>query len=141
MAELRDDFDWLTESETVVLTDATGHSTWWTFAGYGANASLSPALSNAVQCRIVPDSFSLTFDGSMNASEIERAVRQIRASDPMDLWPSVDETALQSVKFADCLPRDLALDVLRLRLRDPAGLEHAIRAGVRFVVGGRSISA
>jgi ATP-dependent Lhr-like helicase len=134
-AEIRADFDWLlSEATTTVLVNANGESTWWTFAGIGANASLAAALSEATQCRVSHESFSLTFEQHLRTSEIEQAIKRLQQRNVDDLMPSVDERALQSLKFSDCLPTELALQILQKRLHDRTGVQHAIRETPRFVI-------
>jgi len=49
------------------------------------------------------------------------------------LRPVVDERAIEGLKFSECLPHDLALDMLRARLCDPAATSSALHRPLRFV--------
>jgi hypothetical protein len=47
---------------------------------------------------------------------------------------AVAEHALAGLKFSDCLPHDLALDMLRTRLCDHLAVQYTLGKPVRFVV-------
>ena len=49
------------------------------------------------------------------------------------LRPAVDEHAIEGLKFSECLLHDLALDMLRTRLCDPAATSSALHSPLRFV--------
>jgi ATP-dependent Lhr-like helicase len=40
----------------------------------------------------------------------------------MDLLPEVDDSALDVLKFSECLPKEMALHMLQMRLRDADSL-------------------
>jgi ATP-dependent Lhr-like helicase len=140
IAQIRDDFNWLSpDAATTVLFNANGESAWWTFAGIGANASLAAALAAATQGRVSHESFSMTIEQHLRSSEIEQAIQHLRQRNVDELMPSIDERALQSLKFSDCLPKELALQILQKRLHDQMGVQHAIRETPRFVIAGSCI--
>jgi ATP-dependent Lhr-like helicase len=135
MTQIREDFSWLSPESSTVLVNADGESTWWTHAGIGANASLAFALSQATQSKVSHESFGLTFEPHLKANEIEQAIRSLHQRNVEELLPSIDERALQSLKFSDCLPQELAVTILQRRLHDQSGIRHAIEAMPRFVIG------
>ena len=50
---------------------------------------------------------------------------------PVDPAPSdLAVEALEGLKFSACVPRDLALGMLRTRLEDPFGVEATLRSDV-----------
>jgi ATP-dependent Lhr-like helicase len=133
LVELREDFAWLMDNSSVVVGNSDGELTWWTFAGIGANATLSAALSEVTQSRVAFESFSLTFDSHLGASEVERAISHIRQQRAESYLPLVDDNAIESLKFADCLPVDLGLRILGKRLEEAAGVRALLRSPIRFV--------
>lgn len=135
MTEIREDFSWMSRESSTVLVNADGESTWWTYAGIGANASLAFALSQATQSKVSHESFGLTFESHLRTNEIEQAIRGLQQRSEEELLPSVDERALQSLKFSECLPHELAVKILQRRLHDQTGIRHAIEAMPRFVIG------
>ena len=79
------------------------------------------------------ESFGLTFESHLRTTEIEQAIRGLQQRDISELHPAVDERALQSLKFSDCLPQELAVKILQRRLRDELAIRHALEAMPRFV--------
>jgi ATP-dependent Lhr-like helicase len=134
LAQIRNEFAWLTPGGTVVLATGDTQAVWWTFAGLGGNASLAAALAETTQSRVTHECFCLTFEQRFGLTEIEQAISGLRKRDVSDFVPTVDEEALRGLKFSDCLPVELALQVLRIRLRENAGVEHALRLPPRFIV-------
>ena len=55
------------------------------------------------------------------------------AADVSKMTAAVDEHAIEGLKFSECLPRDLALDMLRTRLCDHPSVQYTLRQPVRFV--------
>ncbi|QDT68647.1 hypothetical protein MalM25_15710 [Planctomycetes bacterium MalM25] len=48
--------------------------------------------------------------------------------------PAVDERATQGLKFADCLPINLAIGMLEQRLRGPKAVQSVLSERVRYCV-------
>ncbi len=46
---------------------------------------------------------------------------------------AIEEHAIAGLKFSECLPRDLALDMLRTRLCDYPAVQYILRQPVRSV--------
>ncbi|HVC93473.1 MAG TPA: DEAD/DEAH box helicase [Pirellulales bacterium] len=135
ITQLRGEFAWLRGDGTAVLRQTDGECEWWTFAGFRANACIVPALAEATQSRVAHDSFTLRFTSHLPLADNERAIEAIRARSADQLLPNVDEAALNGLKFSECLPKELGLHVLQVRMLDRAALELVQRQPVRFVVG------
>jgi ATP-dependent Lhr-like helicase len=133
MMELREDFAWLTHGSSAVVGSSEGDVTWWTFAGIGANATLSAALSELTQSQVAFESFSLTFESHLRPAEVERVILSIRERGAENYFPLVDENALESLKFADCLPVELGIRILGRRLEEPIGVQALLQSPIRFV--------
>lgn len=133
MAELRADWPWLANDSTAVVINQQGEPQWWTFAGQRANATLVAAMSETTKSRVGHDSFVLSFEPSVSLADVERAVHGLRSPDLAELSPAVDERALDGLKFADCLPTELALHALQARMSDQEGVRLLRRAPVRFI--------
>ena len=48
--------------------------------------------------------------------------------------PSVDQRALEGIKFVDCLDESLAIEMLEARLSDPSATQTLLKQTLRFVV-------
>jgi len=131
---LRQEYGWLTGepgTEVVRHSDATR---WWTFAGLHANASLAPALAEATGSEVTHESFCLTFARELPPATIDRAVQTVRERPATALWPELEERALGSLKFVECLPDDLARQILQHRLHDEPGLNWVLKQPLRNIV-------
>ena len=119
----RSQFPWIEVDNTVAVVDAGGRMTWWNFAGSRGNASLANELAQLTTGQVEHDSFSLTFESSTQFAELQNAVGELRTRDVLDLRPAVDDRAIEGLKFSECLPIDLAREMLQARLLDA----HAVR--------------
>jgi BREX system ATP-binding protein BrxC/D len=133
--ELRNEFAWLDHDGTVICRSENGGTKWWTFAGVRANATLAYELSQETRTRVTYDSFAVTFEPHLSADAVEQALLKLRTGDVSKMRPAVNEQAISGLKFAECLPHDLAARVLESRLRDPAAVENTLRQPKRFIVG------
>jgi ATP-dependent Lhr-like helicase len=116
IAKVRSEYAWLGQGESVVVNGSDGLPEWWTFAGFAANAMLAGELSRLLQSQVQFDNFTLTFRASVSTDSISRAVTQLREMDPTSMQPVIDERAILSLKFAECLPPKIILECLMKRL-------------------------
>lgn len=133
IAEIRREFAWLEADSSVALQDG-GKSEWWTFGGNRANATLARQLAQETRCKVNHDSFTLTFDSAVRLQDIERAIEAIRQRDVADMRPAIEEGAINGLKFSECLPIELAMEMLERRLQDPSSTRRILDEHVRFLV-------
>ena len=131
LAGLRVEYGWLSGEAGTDLVRTGDETTWWTFAGLHANACLAPALSQSTESRVIPESFSLTFEPHVRPEVIDQALRELAGRSPAELLPLIDEKALETLKFVECVPGDLAAGLLQRRLRDEAGVGWVLGGGLR----------
>jgi ATP-dependent Lhr-like helicase len=103
-------------AERLAISGADDDLRWWTWAGYRVNATLQATLSGVaadptarvsdIYVRLRPD---------LRASSWPSVVRSLSGR---LVLPSVDERALQGLKFSEALPRHLAEVTLATRLAD-----------------------
>ena len=130
--ETREQFPWLLPGSTVVTIAADGEKTWWTFAGAGANATLANEVAQIVENPVRHDSFALTFESLVQIEDIKRSVEHLRAHDASEMWPAVEDRAIEGLKFSECVPLDLAVGMLQMRLRDVVAARHVVEEDVRI---------
>lgn len=120
MDEVRARFPWLSPDGTTLERSAIGRVRWWTFGGLKANATLADALK-AAGCPVLSrDNLALSLDASAGIPPLRSLLPTLGTI--KDLRPaSLAEDALESLKFADCTPRDLCFAALSQRLADPSG--------------------
>jgi len=49
------------------------------------------------------------------------------------MYPSIEEQAIDGLKFSECLPRELAIEMLEHRLQDSESTRKLFQQPVRFV--------
>jgi ATP-dependent helicase Lhr and Lhr-like helicase len=133
IAVIRKEFVWLDTEGTVVLLAKHGTAAWWTFAGTGANAMLASAWAQAMEHRAAYDSFTVTCEASVSRHTVARALGVLRAHAARETSVAVEDAAIDGLKFSECLPRDLARDMLRTRLCDPQAVHDILEQPVRCV--------
>lgn len=129
----RSQFPWLEVDNTAALADTDGRMTWWNFAGSRANASLANEIAQLTTSQIEHDSFSLTFESLNQFAELQNAVGKLRERDVQDLRPVVDDRAIEGLKFSECLPFDLAREMLEARLQDASAVRETLAQKLRSV--------
>jgi len=132
--EIRQEFPWLNVNSSVVLLGDSGESEWWTFGGNRANATLLRQLAQETSSKVNHDSFTLTFESAVKLHDVERAIGVIRQYDVTEMRPAVDESAIQGLKFSECLPMDFATQMLEHRLHAPDATRRILEEHVRFLV-------
>jgi hypothetical protein len=65
---------------------------------------------------------------------IEQEIRRFAAVDPGSLQPPVSDAARDELKFAECLPVELAEQVVQERLGDPMGVAGILVSPARIVI-------
>lgn len=129
----RTEFSWLDPESTVAIVGTDGRLTWWNFAGIQANATLANEFARFITCRIDHDSFSLTFASSLPFMDFQHAWDQLRQKPAEDLRPSVDEQAIEGLKFSECLPVTMAQAMLAARRQDFDGIRSVLALKLRGV--------
>ncbi len=94
---------------------------------------LAYALSQAMEHRATYDSFTVTFEAYVSRNTLKLALGELRAHDVNEMSVAVEEHAIEGLKFSECLPRDLALDMLRTRLCDSPAVQYILEQPVRYV--------
>lgn len=126
-------FPWLEVDNTAAIADTDGRMTWWNFAGNRANASFANEIARRMNSQVEHDSFSLTFESSTQFVELKNAVGELRERDVQDLRPVVNDRAIEGLKFSECLPIDLAREMLEVRLQDAYAVRETLAQKLRSV--------
>jgi ATP-dependent Lhr-like helicase len=135
LAEIRAEFSWLDADSTVVLLGSEGELQWWTFGGTRVNAALSRALEELTHALTDNDSLAVTVQSPITSTSLEQAIIELRQRDPAELHPGVENEAVEGLKFAECLPRGLAVQMLECRMADVTALGNVLTRTPRFVMG------
>ncbi len=134
MGEVRLEFPWLKIDSSVAVLAVDGKTEWWTFGGNRANATLARQLANETASKVSHDSFTLNFDSAVKLHDVQRAIVQLRQQDVTAMRPAIDEAAINGLKFSECLPNELAIEMLESRLQEPKATRRILKEDVRFLV-------
>jgi ATP-dependent helicase Lhr and Lhr-like helicase len=135
IANLRREYPWIEDGRSAVVTDSTGSTRWWTFAGSHANATIAAGLGAVIGSRLQHDSFSVGLGQGLAPTKIEHSIAKVRSRDLRIVHSEVNEQAIDDLKFSECLPREVALGMLRERLTDCGALDRLVKLDIRFVRG------
>lgn len=130
--EIRTQYPWVERDRTTVALGATGLQ-WWTFGGLCANAAIADDLSRRGLEIREPDNFAITISRPHEQGLLERAIAETRAAAPETMTTPIRDESIDDLKFSACLPRDLAIRELQLRLTDRDAIRRVLAEPVSFV--------
>ena len=131
--EVRQDFPWIDGGTSAVVLGTSGEVEWWTFAGARVNGMLAPMLTQLLSQQVSHDDMNVSFE-SAGLQDVEHALGLLRERDVSGMRPVVDEAAIDGLKFSQCLPREIAIELLERRLQDRTATQEILGRDVRFVV-------
>lgn len=117
---IRDEYTWLHDSKLPIAPGGNGNTDLWTFSGMRVNATLARTISEALQVDTAYDSFKIMMEYEGAADAVVTVLRHIDLDSTKQLRPLIDDRAIDGLKFSQCVPRQLAVQILESRLR-PAG--------------------
>ncbi len=129
ITEIRAEFPWVDNDSTSVLQEPDGDIRWFTFAGGIANKLLADQIPH--ESPPIPDNLSILFRSPCEADELIRLISSISAD---DVRPVPNDDAMEQLKFSECLPRSLAVDVFTARFNDLFSIRKALREPRRVIV-------
>jgi ATP-dependent Lhr-like helicase len=126
LSDLREQFAWVGPGHTAVVHTESGLA-WWTFGGLHANAGLMAAMGPLVgspkadnlAIKLDPDQADATKLRQFVATTADRAVDDLPT-------PWIAAHLAHKLKFADCVPAPIALDIAASRVTDPAGIQRVL---------------
>jgi ATP-dependent Lhr-like helicase len=130
---LREEYSFVNAEGTTLLFRSPSGAAWWTFAGTRANASLAGELSRRCGARAEHDALTIMLGETDDVAAIPVAVRELGLRDPSAMIGSIDERALDGLKFSQCLPPCLALGTLTSRLQDVPALSEVLSQPMRII--------
>ena len=68
-----------------------------------------------------------------SVNTIARTLGELRARNVCEMRLAVDEQAIKGLKFSECLPHNLALDMLQMRLGDSQATQRVLEQPARFI--------
>ena len=128
LREVRQEFAWLAASGTTLRhsqsADGASHEIeWWTFAGTKANAAFRSILQQLVGSPVDADACSLRFDASVAGDDAEQAITSMTMMPREQVAAEIDPTAIDGLKFSQCVPPAMAAAVLQGRMSDRPAID------------------
>jgi hypothetical protein len=116
------------------LCSSSSEVAWWTIAGGRANFVLAPELTRRLEMKVIHDNFVARSLPHQLSTLIEREIRCLADVDPGSFGPPVNGSALDDLKFAECLPNDLATRVVQERLADEPAVAGVLGKPARALI-------
>jgi len=132
----RDEFPWVSVDATTMVGARQRDLKWWTFAGRAANAGLAAAIGRRIAGSATFDNFSVTIEDGQESDSLADILASLPGLADEEFLPVIDTDAVNALKFADCLPRDMATRMLQLRSSDIPALRRVVAEPVRRVIAG-----
>jgi ATP-dependent helicase Lhr and Lhr-like helicase len=136
LSELRGEHGFVTLGEpfhTYLVREAEDLS-WWTFAGFAANSALADVLADLV----VPDApvgdLALRMRREVDRGQLHAALDRERER-LSTATPTVDDRAIENLKFSAAVPLKLARETVSERLVDTDGVLRTVDAPIATANG------
>ena len=133
LGKLRADFSWVDATSTAVVRDNVGTTRWWTFAGVRANTMLGQLVGPLRFGKSREENLSIRL---VDDVAVDGLKKQLDDADGKGNGFPVTDAAVDSLKFAACLPRELAIRTLRERGSDPEAVRTCLREPIRQIILG-----
>jgi ATP-dependent helicase Lhr and Lhr-like helicase len=125
LVQLRAEHPWVRPDTTTLVVDGRGRARWWTFAGWRANLCLARAAADLRREVATIDDLTVALDPGTTLEQLRQA-NSDATPESVNLSPWVSAEAIDGLKFSDCLPRSLAVEVVTRRLGDPESTARAL---------------
>jgi len=129
LEELRTEYSWASPEATSIVRHPNGEVRWWTFGGGIANALLADQLRPQIDVR--SDNLAIKFPAT---TALDPVIEWISAIVTDDVRPVPNATAIQNMKFTECLSPELAAEVFCARFNDLEAVKKLLREPRKVVV-------
>jgi ATP-dependent Lhr-like helicase len=129
LEDLRTEYSWASTEATSIVRHPNGDVRWWTFGGGIANALLADHLRTQVDTK--PDNLSIKFPATSALDSVLEWISGILAD---DVRPVVNPTAIENMKFTECLSLELAAEVYCSRFNDMEAVKKIVMEARKVVV-------
>ena len=104
--ELQDEYDWLEEGYSFLISNQQDEASWWTFAGKSYNAAVSASLQSAAK-KVRSTNLSVDFIGVSSIEKLLKEIIKLISSEGYSLAVPLDSDFVQKLKFHECLSLSL----------------------------------
>lgn len=130
LASLERDFSWLEDGSSALVRSGTTQK-WWTFAGSRANATLAASLGECAEASRMHDNLAIPINARATVSDVRGRLRDL---DDSVRCAFIDSDPIEELKFHECLPHHLVMEMLRSRSGDPNGVLAVVEEPIRDIV-------
>ena len=129
LENLRSEYSWASPEATCIVRQLNGDIHWWTFGGRIANALLADHLRTQVDTKA--DNLSIKFPTTSTLDSVSKWISGIL---PDDVRPVVDPSAIENMKFTECLSPERAAEVFCSRFNDIEAVKKIMAEPIKIVV-------
>jgi ATP-dependent Lhr-like helicase len=129
LEDLRTQYSWASPEATSIVRHANGEIRWWTFGGGIANALLADYLRTQIDAR--GDNLAIMFPAT---SAVDSVVELVSGIVVEDVHPVPNTTAIENLKFTECLSPELAAEVFCARFNDTEAVRRIVGEPRRVLV-------
>jgi ATP-dependent Lhr-like helicase len=122
---------------TYLVRGAEKRPVWWTFAGFAANSALASELGDLIDQDVTVGDLRLRLRPHVTPADLRETLDR-RHDDIVAAYPTIDDDAVEGLKFSAAIPRELALETLAARLTDPPAVRATLQAIIRDEIVVRS---
>lgn len=119
--------------EATAAVVANGKLTWWTFGGLRANSALAERIGQQMAAEVTRDNLSIELAPCVTHNEFAGIIDSLRNDPPLSGPRAGLEGAIAGLKFSDCLPTELAEEIVQGRLADAPAVKAVLEEHVRHV--------
>lgn len=134
ISKLRDKYFFLKHDADVIVAEPPGpRYVWHTLSGNNVNLVLAQALDSSGIEIITCDDFSITVNHPGESICLESAIRGLNPETARDHFSPSSQSA-QALKFNQCLPAGVVVEILRKRLVNLRNLHATLQRPRRFLI-------
>lgn len=134
IGRLRSDYFFLKPQADVIVADSSdGDFEWHTLSGNDVNQVLAQALDSAGIATTGHDDFSINLNHPGDGIRLESAIRALNPETARDHFSPSSQSA-QALKFNECLPTGVVVEILRKRLVNLRNLHATLQRPRRFLI-------
>lgn len=132
-ASIRKEYEFLRLEDDVILADRENNEVrWFTFAGAVLNTAISDVIKAQGFVNVTSSDFLIRVPGTIDGRRISEAIHSAGVEGVRFIFKIPDEF-LDKLKFNECLPSELAMEILKYRLLRDEELELTIKRNVVLV--------
>jgi ATP-dependent Lhr-like helicase len=135
LAELRAEHGFVAQGSafsTLLVRQSSAAPAWWTFAGLAANRALASGLAEITDPGAPVTDLALPLRPEVSPGQLRHVLGSQRER-LLAAGPTVDDQAIENLKFSAAIPRTLARETVSRRLADQKAVQETLDAPLNAV--------